>query len=116
MPYISTDRVKEIRNELKTTFPQFKFSVKRYHYSVVVVTIRKGPIDFGNTEFMVSPHWLENRWKEKNLQAYEFFDKVVKIVNHGNCTVVEDGDYGSIPRFYIDINVGDWQRPYEVTG
>jgi len=38
---------------------------------------------------------------------------MVKIMNSGNYTVVEDSDYGSIPKFYINLQVGDWNRPYE---
>jgi hypothetical protein len=112
MPYISSDRVKEIRNELKREFPNFKMSITCRHNHEVSVVIRSSPLQFNSDNFQVNPYWLEQHWAEENPQAYDVFSRMVKIMNSGNYTVVEDSDYGSIPKFYINLQVGDWNRPY----
>ena len=48
MAYINAEDVKAIRNELKTTFPKFKFGVRKRDHSAVDVTIKSGPTDFSD--------------------------------------------------------------------
>lgn len=39
----------------------------------------------------------------------------VYVANADNYTVVETSDYGCVPKLYVDIHVGQWDRPYRVT-
>ena len=50
MAYISAEDVKAIRNELKATFPKFKFGVKKMSggSNGVDVTVKAGPTDFSD--------------------------------------------------------------------
>ena len=49
MAYISKEDVKAIRDELKATFPEFKFGVRKSTSSMVVdVTVKQGPTDFSD--------------------------------------------------------------------
>jgi hypothetical protein len=48
MPYISTEKVAQIRKMLKASHPEFKFSVTRDTYSGVNVRILSGPVDFAS--------------------------------------------------------------------
>ncbi len=110
MPYITTERVAEIRNEIKTAFPNFKFSVKREHTSSIHIDVLEGPIDFGENPH-VNVYHFENNFEG---EAKEFLKKVYSIANEGNRTITEDADYGSIPAFYLDISIGKWDKAYKI--
>lgn len=106
---INTERVKAIRNELKAAFPDVKFSVRRHHHSSVEIAVMKSPYNWGETR-NVNPYYL-------NLQGNpEFIEKVYSIANAGNRTVSHDGDYGDIPKFYVNIEIGKWDQPHIQVG
>lgn len=113
MPYISTESVKEIRNELKSTFPKFKFSVRRDNYSSVIVTVLSGSIDFGGTDIGVNHYWIEDHWGH-NPKALEFLTKLNSILGREQRELVYDGDYGSVPNYYYSISIGRWDKPYVI--
>jgi len=45
MPYITAQQVAARRDKLKKEFPDYKFSVVRYHHSTIKVAILSGPTD-----------------------------------------------------------------------
>ncbi len=106
MPHITTERVKEVRTQLRKQFPQVKFSVVRRDYSSIHITILESPFDFGTTYEQLNTYCLE--WYKHS----EFLEEVKAIANKGNKIESEDGDYGSIPAFYLNINIGQWNKPY----
>ncbi len=118
MPYISSEKVKAIREEIKKTFPEFKFSVTRQHYSTVAVVVLSGPIpllDKGSSREYecVNTFWINDHYKDG---AKKDFLKKLNEITSRDCRIVsEDGDYGSTPNYYTDIRIGDFERPYVVT-
>jgi len=118
MPYISTERVSEIRKEIKKEFPEFKFSIRNRHHSTICVSILAGPIEMITTDNLrrnerVNHYYIDKDY-EDTPEVRDILQKIYKIMNKGNYTVCEDGDYGSIPSFYCDIEIGDWNKPYKV--
>lgn len=112
MPYISKESVKVIREKLKNTFPEFKFSVTCSNYSSVNVNVMAGPIDFGSEYSQVNHFWIDEHWKEKP-KAKKFLLAVDKIMNSCNDgSGHEDVDYGFIPSYYRNISIGKWDKPY----
>ena len=111
MPYISTDQVKEIRNNLKRTFPDFKFAVRREHYSNVNVNIMSGPINFGKGYEPVNHYWIDTNYGD-NVQVKDFLNAVNDVVGGNVREVTYDYDYGSIPNYYYSICIGKWDKPY----
>lgn len=117
MPHISTERVAEIRKQIKAQFPNFKISVTCRNYSTVCIAIIEAPfnmlIDASKkyedvNHFYIAEHYADYpQIKEVLLQLYQ-------IANSGNGTECEDGDYGTIPNFYVDINIGSWDKPFIV--
>ncbi len=115
MPYISTEDVKIKRNLIKKTFPKFKFSIRHRHHSAICVTILSGPIDFLNgsdgyetvNNFYIKEHYKEFPEKQDMLL------KLKDIINNDNYTIVDDGDYGTIPKFYTNISIGNWEKSYQ---
>ena len=111
MPYITTDKVKEIRNELKSQFPKFKFSVVRGDYSSVNVAVLNGPVDFGTEFERVNQYWIKDHWADRP-EALEFLLKVNEIISRDVKEVSYDYDYGSLPNYYYSIQIGKWNKPY----
>jgi hypothetical protein len=124
MPYIETETVKAIRTKIKTTFPNFKFSVTREHYSSVRIVILKSDIPWNDfiehmehkpaNYFTINPYWLKENYANKP-KIIEFISDITNIV-HGlehPEIICEDGDYGSIPNYYLNILIGDYNKPYK---
>ena len=112
MPYISADEVKEIRKEIKKTFPEFKFSITKKHSSSVCITLLKGPVDFGTEQADVNHFYVDEYWDGR---PQEILSKIVDIAKRKQKETVYDMDYGSVPNYYVNISIGKWNRPYKLT-
>ena len=120
MPYIDAKEVKAIRESIKKTFPQFKFSVTREHGSSVSIHIMSGPVSFsrfsdkdkGSTS--INEYRYRDHYKD-DPELVELFSAILCLVNNvkDQHEVVYDGDYGSVPNYYVNLNVGKWDRPYK---
>ena len=126
MAYISAQDVKAIRDELKVTFPKFKFGVRKGSGSLSVeVTIKQGPVDFA--EVFKGERNAYAQINEFHLYLYgkheAFFDQVLTIIktapaNAGGRAWFDNSDaqtdYFSIA-YYINLAVGEWNAPYACT-
>jgi hypothetical protein len=114
MPYITTEEVKKIRTLLKTELKEFKISVTQRHHSTIVITLVEGPLDFGITYEQVNPYYLEKNWAQKPeclkvlLQIKNNVEREKPIEGH------DDSDYGFVPNYYMDINIGTHEKPYVI--
>jgi hypothetical protein len=130
MAYISAQDVKAIRDELKATFPKFKFGVRKgYEGSSVDVTIKQGPVDFaevlGADAYTASRMYAQiNEYHLYNYGKYEaFFEQVLNIIKtapaRAGCRACFDKSDSQIDSFhiayYIHLNIGAWDSPYECT-
>ena len=119
MAYISAQDVKAIRDELKATFPKFKFGVRKgYSGSSVDVTIKQGPVDFADV--LKADRSSYAQINEYHLHFYgkheAFFEQVINIIktapaNAGGRAWFDKSDaqtdYFHIA-YYIHLNVGEW--------
>ena len=118
MPYISANRVREIKQQIKKEFPEFKFSVRTRHNSTVVIDILEGPVNMMVTDYALQHgydnvnHFYIKEHYEKWPEVRDILLHIYKIANEGNATQFYDSDYGAIPEFYVDLNIGDWNKPY----
>jgi hypothetical protein len=114
MAYISTEKVKEIRDNLKKEFPSIKFSVKRSHYSSVTVSIMKSPLDFSQDitnsgyNYVQLNHYYLDRYSHSDVL------KIIKDIamkgNHNNSDPMTDYfDVG----WYFHFNIGQFDKPYQ---
>jgi hypothetical protein len=110
MPYIDKNQVAEIRKDLKSTFPNFKFSVTRSDYSGVRIVVLSGDIEFDFDYRSINHYHLDTNYKGA---AYSFLKLLCDYATKDQYVLVEDGDYGSVPNFYVNIHVGDWDKPYK---
>jgi len=134
MAYMSQEnkRLKEprIKDILKKYGLRGSVGVK--HYSTLVVNIRSGRLDFiGNFNeagralrlsrdfrdvtdghIQVNTHWYHEHFTG---EAKDCLKELVEVMNSGNHDrsdpMVDHFDVG----WYCDINIGQWDKPYEVT-
>ena len=115
MPFISTESVKEIRNELKNKFPDIKFSVIKEHYSSIIVALMesKNPdlASLNGQYEQVNHYYIKDNYKDQP-KIRDILLKINNIVSRNNYTVSVDSDYGNIPNFYINIHIGRWDKPF----
>lgn len=118
MPYIPTETVKEKRQELRKMFPDYKLSVVCDNYSSIDVSIMSGPIDiqFRESDCMdryeqVNHFHIESRYEDQP-ELKKVLLKIKDVIGKEQRELVYDGDYGSVPTYYIHINIGKWDRPY----
>jgi len=119
MPYISPEVVKEKRNELKKMFPEFKLSVTNSHYSKIQVSVMSGPLPFPDGEERyenekytdVNHFYIESHYKY-NPEWKEILMKIKNVIGKEQRELVYDGDYGSVPTYYIGMSIGKWDKEY----
>ena len=137
MAFISAEDVKHIRNELKKELPQYKFSVVRDHHSSVTISLMKGPA-FKDHEYFdryaqetkignlsdgehhqINQHWLEEFYGKENAKILDKIHVIAKTApaKNGGKVWYNDSDiqidYFDIA-YYIHINVGKWNKQYEI--
>jgi len=134
MAYINAEEVKAIREALKARFPQYKFGARKGSGSLSVdVTIKQGPIDFiedylskgtpgANVDYLrakrniqVNQYWYEDHF---GAEAAEVIGEVIKIIKTAPARGWYDrsdiqSDYFDTA-FYIHLNIGEWNKPYQV--
>lgn len=117
MPYITKQQVKEKREQLKKEFPDFKFSVRTHSWSSVHVTIIAAPInlllDKNNSSETVNCYYIAKHYNQ-HPEIRDVLLAIYDILKSGNYIESEDGDYGSIPKFYIHLTVGSLAKPFKI--
>ena len=118
MPYIPTEVVKEKRKALRKMFPDWKLSVRTIHHSKISVTLVSGPIDIKFDEsdwkdgYAQVNHFYIKEWYENQPELRDVLLKIKNFIGNEQRELVYDGDYGSVPTYYISLNIGDWDKPY----
>jgi hypothetical protein len=111
MAYISSTRVKEIRTELKAKFPLFKFSVTFQNYSTVSIKILEAPVMMCAKPYLQVNVYYVNKYFQG--YALEVVQDILSIAQQGQ-KFYETGDYGRQPSHYVDLSIGDWDKPFQM--
>lgn len=113
MPYIETEKVKEIRDALKKEFPGVKFSVVREHLSSIRCSIMESPYEeFDGLRSGLNHYPMYLKQHHAGKLYLNFLVKIAEILNKDVKTVSHDGDYGSIPNYYVTMQIGKWDKPH----
>ena len=117
MPYITKEQVSEKRKALKAALPDYKLSVVRKDLMAISVSIVKGPHAFELDErgYKQVNHFSIDRVYENDPEALRVLSTIRDIASADQTELVYDGDYGSVPTFYVNMSIGKWDRPYECT-
>ena len=118
MAYITSERVKEIRNAIKLLCPSkdgWKVSVIREHHSVVDVTILEAPFELRNdpeqSYEQTNPYYLAER---VNIPSRDILSKISKVANEGNYDRSDvQSDYFDVG-FYFRLSWERWDEPFKV--
>jgi len=121
MPYITKERVAEVREQLKKEFPTkkgWKLSVIRDGHSTIRVTVMQAPFDLipdmaDKRKCTVNTFYIEDHYKACP-EAVRVLKRINEIADAGNEITSHDSDYGAVSRFYVDIQIGEWDKPFKV--
>ena len=136
MAYMSQQRKAELAPAIKAVLKKFgvKASIAVRHHATLVLNIKSGPIDFiGNLNKVcsvapgadrygayrpavgsidVNPYHYQNHFDGKALAFLSAIMPVMNTGNHDNSDI--QSDYFDIG-WYIDVNIGAWNKPYLLT-
>ena len=125
MAYVDQEKKAKIAAALKLVVPKgWKYSLAVRHHSTIVMTIASAPFD------LIGAFKLEGDKKPTYMSVNEYhyrshlndecvadvFEKIVEalnIDNFNNSDIMTD--YFHVGH-YVDINIGRWNKPFEVTG
>lgn len=126
MAYVSQELKAKLAPAIKAICKKYgvKASLAVRNHSVLVLNIKSGKIDFlGNyardNEYAkkyghidVNTYWFRDHFDGV---ARDFFSEVIPAMNAGNHDNSDiQVDYFDVG-WYIDVNVGRWNKPYELT-
>lgn len=115
MAYISQEKKKEIAANLKKIMPKgWKYSLRIDHYTSLVMTIKEAPVDLSNGKeyIQVNPFYPEHSFEGETLNIINNALACMNEGNHDNSDSMTDYfDVG----WYVNINVGRWDKPFKVT-
>lgn len=127
MAYINKNDVAQIRKELKEAFPKFKFGVRKDNGLAVDVTIKSGPANFNSIFTHGRGYTQVNQYHLGNYGEHaEFLGKVMDIIKtapargegyHKGTGYYDRSDAMTDyfdTAYYIHLNIGSWNTPYEV--
>jgi len=125
MAYMNQEKKKIIASKLKPVLKKYgvKGTLSVRNHSSIVLNVKSGPVDFikdyGDAEdarkfgIQVNPYWFEEHFTGKSKKFLkEAFDalKSAGYYDRSNAQI----DYFDTA-YYYDINIGRWNKPYELT-
>lgn len=112
MAYITTETVRNIRNNLKKEFPNIKFSIRKRDFSKVNVTILKSPYFedgvYKNYYHFTSHCTFDN---EEQKQVIKRIDEIIRETGNWFDESDSQVDYFHTA-FYYGISVGAWDKKH----
>lgn len=131
MAYMSQERKAQLAPAIKAVLKKYslKGSISVDNHSTLVVTIKSGPIDFiGNmleiarkrpdyynngtpTSIQVNPHWISEHYSGQARDCLLALKDAMDKGNHDRSDI--QTDYFDVG-WYVNINVGRWNKPYIV--
>lgn len=125
MAYMSQERKKELAPNIKKVLEKYgvKGSISVHHHSTLCVRLKEGKLDFignyrkksddtvTNGHIQVNQYWAHDHFSG---ECKEFLEELIAAMNIGNHnrsdSMVDHFDIG----WYIDIDVGAYDKPYKV--
>ena len=118
MAYVSQEMKRELAPTIKAILKKYgvKGSLAVRNHSTLALNIKSGKIDFAkdstadNFNYQVNPYHTDSHYTGK---AKKFFAEVIAAMKGPNFFDHSDAmtDYFHVSH-YIDINLGNWNKPY----
>jgi len=138
MAYMSQEKKAVIASKIKPILAKYgvKGSLSVRNHSTIVLTLKSGKIDFvgnsnrvcGNDHYQVSRGFMPNTSGHSDVNPYWFQDhydgKAKKFLTEAFAALksaewFDDSDSQTDyfhTAYYVDVNVGNWGKPYIVEG
>lgn len=117
MAYMNQDKKAKIAAKMKPVLRKYglKGSLSVHNHSSITLTIKSGPIDFGGDHVQVNPYWLDDHYKDrpKALAALKEIKEAMLAADYYDRSDAQVDYFDTA--YYYNINVGRWNKPYEVT-
>ena len=119
MVYINKGHVSQIRETLKSVFPEIKFSVRKGGDSSVYVYILKSPYDFSDLPYFDDKGSTEvNHFYVPKCKHRKLLERILKIIKSSSDIKWFHETDSRIDylhaAFYIQLNVGHYAKGYEI--
>lgn len=122
MAYMNQERKKMLAPAIKSVLKKYKVkgTIAVNHHSTLVVNLKSGAVDFkkdyigdNNHHYQINPYWYETHY---NGNAKNFLTELIAAMKGDIWFDKSDPmtDYFNTA-YYIDVNVGAWNKEYEVT-
>lgn len=123
MAYMSQEKKAKIAPLIKAICKKYgvKASLAVRNHSTLVLNVKSGKVDFmkdyGNEEsarqfgIQVNPYWYHDHFDGK---SKKFLGEVIAAMNDGNHDRSDaQVDYFDVG-WYVDVNIGKWNKPYTI--
>lgn len=121
MAYMSQEKKAKLSPKIKAVLAKYKMkgSISVDHYTSLVVTLKSGKIDFakdfinqrGEFHYQVNTYWCHEHYTGT---AQKFLVELRAAMNDGNHDRSDiQSDYFDVG-WYVNINIGKWNKPYEL--
>jgi hypothetical protein len=114
MAYMSQENKKTLAPAIKSVLKEYgmKGSIGVDNHSTLVVNLKEGHIDFGSKNDSVNPYWIDKHYTGIAQQFLNELKDAMMVGNYNNSDIMTDYfDVG----WYIEINVGKWNKEYNLT-
>ena len=121
MAYVSQELKSKLAPKIKAICKKYgvKASLAVRNHSTLVLNVKSGKIefisDYGNSDdarkfgIQVNPYWYKDHFVGK---SKAFLSEVIPAMNDGNWDKSDiQTDYFNVG-WYIDVNIGKWNKPY----
>ena len=121
MAYMSQEKKAKIAPAVKAILKKYnvKASLAVRNHMTLVLNVKQGPIDFikdfGNPEdaakfgIQVNTYWYHEHFTG---ESKKFLTEVITAMNDGNHDRSDiQSDYFDVG-WYVDVNIGQWNKPY----
>ena len=122
MAYVSQKMKKELAPAIKEVLKKYKMkaSIAVRNHSTLAVNIKSGAIDFtgnythGDQYIQVNEYWIDDHYAS-NTVAKNFLNELLAAMKGPKYFNDDDAQSDYFSRsHYTDINVGNWNKPYEL--
>ena len=114
MAYFSQERKAEKLPKIKAVLSKWgmKGSVSVRHHATVVVTLRSGKLPFDSADRSINEYHYEKHYEGDQRSFLKELFQVLFEGNHNNSDPMTDYfDVG----WYVDVRIGTYDKPYQVT-
>ena len=112
MAYVSQAKKASLAPAIRAVLNKYKMkgTIAVRHHSSLVVNLKQGPIDFGDSYIQVNTYWIDTHYTGT---ARDFLNELKAAMEGPDFFNEDDAMTDYFHRsHYVDINVGQWNKPY----